>query len=72
MYFGTAVDARACLVQPPAYLSSVAVLLEDDALCGAGASGDVVGSEVEPVVTVGGVSETGRLVSLATPLTSPE
>ena len=77
MYFVSDVDARASLVQPPIFLG-VSFSVEEGELCVVcegvceGVSEDVVGSEVGVVVTVGGVSETGGVGSVATPLTSPE
>ena len=77
MYFASDVEARASRVQPPTFLR-VSFSVEEEELCVVcegvceGVSEDVVGSEVGVVVTVGGVSETGGVVSLATSLTSLE
>jgi hypothetical protein len=71
MYLADEVDARTSRVQPPALFRSV-VSLGADAVSLEGVSEDVVGSELGVVDTVGGVSEVGSVVSLATPLTSLE
>jgi hypothetical protein len=77
MYFAVEVEARASLVHPPTFLV-VFFSVEEEELCVVcegvceGVSGDVVGSEVGVVVTVGGVSETGSVASVATPLTPLE
>ena len=72
MYFAAELEARASLVHPPAPPRSVVVTREETVVCLGVVSEDVVGSEVGVVDTVGGVSETGGVVSVATPLTSPE
>ena len=71
MYFAAALAARASLVHPPPP-PRPAVTLGGDCICLGVVSEDVVGSEVGVVDTVGGVSETGSVVSVATPLTSLE
>jgi len=70
MYFAAELDARASLVQPPALLRVVS--LGEFSVVLVGVSGSVVGSGEGEGVTVGGVSETGGVGSVATPLTSPE
>jgi hypothetical protein len=76
MYFAAELAARASLVHPPTFL--VVFFSVEEELCVVcegvceGVSGDVVGSEVGVVVTVGGVSETGSVASVATPLTPLE
>ena len=72
MYFAPELEARACLVHPPPPPPRSVAPLEEDCVCAGGDSEDMVGSEVGVVVTVGGVSETGRVVSVAVPLTSLE
>ncbi len=77
MYLASELEARASLVHPPTFFL-VSLSVEEEELCVVcegvceGVSEDVVGSEVGVVVTVGGVSETGGVGSVATPLTSPE
>ena len=74
MYLAAGLAARASLVHPapplPALVSGGGGV--SLSVCLGGVSEDVVGSEVGVVDTVGGVSETGSVVSVATPLTSPE
>jgi hypothetical protein len=72
MYFAAGLAARASLVHPPPPPPLPAVTLGRDCICLGVVSEDVVGSEVGVVDTVGGVSETGSVVSVATPLTSVE
>jgi len=71
MYLASELEARDSLVQPPVPPRS-AVALDGDCVCVGVVSEDVVGSEVGVVDTVGGVSEAGSVVSVATPLASPE
>ena len=72
MYFAVELDARASLVQPPTSLVVSVFGGGGFSVVLAGVSGSVVGSGVGEGVTVGGVSETGSVVSVATPLTSLE
>ncbi len=72
MYFAAdvEVEARASLVHPPIFL--VSVVSGGDCVCLGVVSEDEVGVDVGVVDTVGGVSETGTVVSVAAPLASPE
>ncbi len=73
MYFAVdaEVEARASLVHPPTPPRS-SVSLGGDCACLGVVSEDEVGVDVGVVDTVGGVSETGTVVSVAAPLASPE
>ena len=73
MYLASELEARDSLVHPPTFFL-VSLSVEEEELCVVceGVSEDVGGSGVGEGVTVGGVSETGGVVSVATPLTSPE
>ena len=71
MYLAAELAARVSLAQPPPP-PRPAVTLGGDCTCLGVISEDVVGSEVGVVDTVGGVSETGGVGSVATPLTSLE
>ncbi len=73
MYLASELEARDSLVHPPTFLL-VSFSVEEEELCVVceGVSEDVVGAEVGVVDTVGGVPEAGSVVSVATPLASPE
>jgi hypothetical protein len=71
VYFAAELAARASLAQPPPPPRPAVTLGGDRTSLGV-VSEDEVGSEVGVVDTVGGVSEAGSVVSVATPLTSPE